>query len=692
MAISNSAVRITELDPLSIRENLKVGLKSGYFSDYDFEGSGLSALLDVLAYNTHYGAVYLNAVGNEMWLDTAQLRDSIISRAKLVNYIPTSKIAPTAIVNIKVTPGQLENQNTQTITLHKYNRFVADNDLGQVFGFVCMNTQTEVKTANGTFEFSNVFLQQGETITNQFLYSTNNTKRRFNIPTANVDIQTLVVRVQESITNSYSELYIRASDITQINANSKVFFVEEATEANGVYSIILGDGYLGKKPKDGNIIIATYLDTLGPDANKAVRFTALDDIDNFIANVSITTVSPSAGGSNKESIDNIKFRAPLYYTTQNRAVTKKDYESILLKDYPNIDAISVWGGEENSPPVYGKTFISMKPKDGYYITAPEKDRIVNEIIKSRSILTVTPEIVDPEFLFILINLKVTYNPLLTNFDADDLKSLIRQTVLDYRDNELTKFGATFRTSQFLRAIDNVDPSIKSSSVNFYLQKRLEPVLGESKNYTLSYNEPLKNSGIFDKMYTYPEFGVTDFMDEERNVKIEEITDTITGITSIKVVSGGVGYKSIPRVSIIGDGVGATAVAKVVNQKVSSIEITNPGTAYTKATVVISGGSGTGATATALLQANQADLQTYYYKPTGEKIIVNKAAGKLSYDTGELTLLNFLPISIVPNANYLDSVITFNVRPLSDTISAAKNQILAIDEGDSRAIQITMIRE
>ena len=693
MATANTALRITELDFFTIKENLKTFLRSqDRFSDYDFEGSGLNVLLDLLAYNTHYMGYFVNMDATESQLMTAQLRDSIVSRAKLINYVPTSMLGSAARANIVVTPGQSENQNVQTITLDKYTRLVSENNDGVAYGFVVMQSK-QANKANGCFTFSNVAIKQGEVITTQTIFDAQaNDRRVFNIPSANCDTTTISVIVQESTTNTYNEIFELADDITEVTANSRVFYIEESSEANNTYSIQFGDGYLGKRLKNGNIVIITYLDTVGEAANKQTRFTVVGDIDNFSSNISVSVAAASAGGSEKENIEQIRFRAPIFYTAQNRAVTENDYESLLLKDYPNIQAISVWGGEKNDPPIYGKIFISMKPKDGFNITTEEKERIKAEIIANRSVMTVIPEIVDPEFLYLLLNVTVRYDPKLTSYDEDELKALIRTTILDYNDTELTDFGSVFRSSQLLRQIDAVDQSIRNSEFTFYVQKRFEPALGFSRNYTINYKTALRPGGVFDKIYSYPSFTVRDSNNDLREVQIEEVTETLTGISSIAVRNSGANYTSMPSVVITGDGIGATATAKVVNGKIVSITLTNIGTGYTQATVTIVGGGGEGAEALAILQANRASLQTYYFKTNGEKVIVNSSAGSIQYDTGIVTLLNFFPLSITQNANYEDSVITINSRADSSFIEGQQNQFISIDENDSAAIQITLIAE
>ena len=693
MAASNNALRISELDFDSIKENLKEFLRThSKFRDFDYEGSNWNALLDVLAYNTHYMGFYLNMVANEMFLDTAQLRDSVLSHAKLMNYVPTSKRGSVAYVDIDVTPHGAEDTSATSLTLNKYTKFISDSEDGSAYIFVANETDSTTK-ANGKFSFSNVQIKQGDVITRQQLYThATNSKRRFNLPSSNCDTSTLKVVVQQSLTNTSSETYTVSDDITEVTANSAIYYLEENPESNGSYSITFGDGYLGKQPANGSVVIMTYLDVLGEISDGVSEFTLIDDINGYSGNVIVTTVSPSSSGGQKETIEEIKFRAPIAYTAQNRCVTAQDYKTLLLKDYPNIKAISVWGGQDNNPPVYGKVFVSMLPKDGYYITREEKLRIIDEIISTRSVLTVTPEIVDPEILYLVLNLTVRYDPKLTTLDESAIKTLVRAAILDYSDTQLIDFNDVFRSSLLLRAVDNADQSILSSELKLYVQKRVELEANTAKNYTVDFGVELKSGGIFDKISTYPSIVVQDSRGVSREVKFEEQANTLTGITSVKVTNGGTGYETAPRVTISGDGIGATANSTIVNGSVTAVNIIDAGTGYTAADVTFSGGKGDGATAIAKFDADRATLYSFYYGNGGKKTIVDDDAGTIRYNTGVITLKKLTPITIVENAYYANNYLSVTALPEETNIKSTRNKIVTIDEDDASAIQITMIAE
>ena len=404
MAGANS-MRISELDFDSIKENLKNYLKSqSEFSDFDFDGAGMNVLLDILAYNTHYMGYYLNMVGNEAFLDTAQIRSSIISHAKHTNYLPTSMIGASANVNITATPQAGEPDDT-TLTLPKYTKFVSEplNGVNYIF---CTTGAKSATKANGVFTFNNVEIKQGDPITQSY---TGLTERKIKIPSANVDTSTITVIVQNSSVDTTILNYTIADDLTEITANSTVFFLEENSDETGSYTLTFGDNIIGKAITQDNIVTIRFLETSGSYANKVNTFSIIGSVGSF-GTVAVNSNAAAAGGAERESIEAIRFHAPIEYATQNRAVTVNDYQQLIAKDYPNIDAVSVWSGDENDPPIYGKTFISLKPKLNYFITEIEKERIKDQIIRKRAVLTVTPEIVNTDYVYLLVNAKVNYNP------------------------------------------------------------------------------------------------------------------------------------------------------------------------------------------------------------------------------------------------------------------------------------------
>ena len=688
MAGSNTALRIAELDFDTIKSNLRDYLRSqNQFTDYDFEGSGLNILLDILAYNTHYMAYYLNMISSEMFLDSAILRNSVISHAKHLNYVPTSTRGSVATVEIVVADTN-PTSGLSTITLPKYSQFISQQIDGTNYSFVNLDAHTASKNVtSNTYTFSNVSIVQGEQLTYNVVVTPSNTKRRFTIPEANIDTSTLLVSVQNSSIDLTRTTYNLADDVTTIDSNSKVYFLEESNL--GQYTVYFGDGYLGKNLDDQSIVLFTYLASSGDSSNKANSFTLVTSINSF-SNVVVNSVSAAAGGSTRDTIDRIKFLAPRFYTTQNRAITKDDYGTLLLKDYPNVETISVWGGEENDPVVYGKIFISMKPRSGYVITDIEKDRIINELISNRNVITVTPEIIDPDYLYLKLEITVNYDTTKTTSDQTTLTNIVKNIVNLYNDADLEKFNSTYRTSKLQGQIASGDVSFLGSDLKTIIQKRFEPTLNESKNYTIDFNVPLSRGLYTEKLYSYPTFAILDGQGVSRNAFIEETPLSFTGVESVDITNSGSGYTDSPTVTITGDGSGATAKAVVVNGKITSIMIENRGSNYTAAVITITDSSGSGATATAVLSASLGTLRSYYLAAaTGEKIILNENFGDINYETGRINIYNFRPLSIASNQNYASGILTLNMYPLQSTIHPLRNRLLSIDSEDPTAIEVTM---
>lgn len=686
MAITaNTALRVSELDFGSIKENLKNYLRGqSEFQDFDFEGSGMSVLLDILAYNTHYQGYYLNMVANEMFLDTAQLRSSIISHAKMINYTPMSKRAAKAIIDVKVTPSNIEDRTTNVLSLPRYKRFLGADVDGHNYVFVTLTANVAPKVAN-TFTFSNVSIYQGDVVTRQYTMTPTNTKRMFNLPSANIDTSTLTVTVQESSSNTFTSEYFYVDDITKITANSEVYFIEEGPSQD--YILYFGDGVIGKQPKVGSIITTTYIDTIGTRGNSISKFVSSGAIGSYSDNVRVSVYTSSFGGRDKETIEQVKFRAPYYYTTQNRAVTTGDYAALLSKDYQNIDAVAVWGGEENDPPVYGKVYISIKTKNRYYLTNVEKEDIKNKIIKDRNVLTVTPEIVDPDYTFILINGTVYYNQALTTASVELLRQYCNMAVADYEAAELNRFDSTFRKSKLQQYIEGSEKSITGSDIKFFLQKRvvLDPTV--SAKYLIDTKFPIKKGDSSSKITSFPQVNVYDSQNVVRSVFFEEVPEALTGLDSITVLDGGQNYTYAPTVTITGDGSGATATARVAAGRVTGILVTNAGSNYSRVAITISGGGGTGASATGILQYKTGRLRSYYNKTSGEKIIVNDNAGLINYETGLIQLISLRTTGTVDNDLYDTNILTFNIPIDREVITPYKNRILTIDQNNPFSVQL-----
>lgn len=674
-------LRVTELDFDTIKQNLKTFLnQQSEFTDYDFEGSGLSVLIDLLAYNTHYNAYYLNMVANESFMDTALLRDSVVSHAKTLGYVPYSKKASVATINFT---AQSSSNTLGSLTIPAGFNFLSNQIDNTPYNFVVLEDVTSAK-ANSQYYFENLEIYEGQLITYNFTFDQqNNPKQVFTLPDANIDTTTIKVTSVPSSGNTQVTVYTKVTEVIDVTTSSEVFYLQE--NKNGKFQIYFGKNIAGKSLPDGAIVSVTYLVTNGQVANKANNFiaaaTITDSLAESISNFIIDPVSPASGGSDRETIDSIKFGSAAQFTTQNRLVTFKDYEAYIRKNYPAVDSISVWGGEDQTPPVYGKVFISMKPKSNYYISEAEKLRIVDEIIKPKSIVSIDAEIIDPEYLYLLVDNYVEYDKKKTTLSAEALKTSIRNAIINYRNTFLNKFDATFILSKLQDFIDGVDlNSIRGSETILKVQKRFEPNLGISSTYTINFNIELHRGTSTNKLQS-SEFDVFDSTGARRTVQIEEIPNSFTGLTEIQVTNPGTNYTSEPTVTITGDGSGATATAKIVNGKIESITVTNRGINYTSALVTISGGNGFGAAAVAVLDSRFGELRTVFFDDTAQKRIVNGEAGTIDYVNGVITLNNLRVMSVKPT----DGMIRLTIESERGIVSTAKNTIITIDDEDSSSI-------
>jgi hypothetical protein len=679
--MANARLQISDLDFDQIKQNLKSYLQQqSTFQDYDFEGSGLSVLLDILAYNTHYNSYYLNMVANESFLDTAILRDSVVSHAKTLGYTPHSITAPEATVNIII---ETANTTPDVVTIPRGTTFSSSLIDTTSYNFVLLDDVTATKSGTA-FYYDSVKLYEGTLPTYSFLYNQNsNPKTTFTLPDSGIDTTTIKVSVAPNAGNTLTQVYTAVTDILEVTSESTVYFLQEGK--NGQFQLAFGDGVLGKALADGSIVSVSYLITNGDAANKASSFVPNSSI-NGLSNITVSTVLVAAGGSVRESIDSIKFGAAAQFSTQNRLVTFKDYETFLKRSYPNIDSLSVWGGEDETPPVYGKVFVSLKPKLNYYITETEKQRIIDEIIKPKSIVAVSTEIVDPKYLYIIVENYVQYDKTKTTSSAIAIKNLIKNSIISYRDTYLNKFGSTFVLSKMQDYIDSVDlNTITGSETILRLQKRFEPTLNSAATYQIEFNAPLHRGTTTNKMVS-SNFNVYDEVGTLRNVIIEEIPESYTGISEILVINAGSGYTTAPTVTITGDGVGATASAVIVNGRIESITITNRGINYSRAIITISGGNGYGGVATAVLDGRYGTLRTVYFDDNAERQVVNANIGSINYDSGLVTLTNLNIISLAT----FDNLVRLTIESEKGIVKSFRNTIITLDDTDTTSITTELV--
>jgi len=687
MAGNKSNIQITDLDFNTIKTNLKKYLQSqDTLKDYNYEGSALSTLLDVLAYNTQYNAYYLNMVANEMFLDSALQRSSVVSHAKLLNYVPKSASAPSATINIRF------NQVTDSsLTIPKFTTFMSEAIDGVNYKFVTVNSTTEnTNTFSNSITFSNLVIKQGEPITLNYTYdSAANPSAIFELPDTNIDTSSLTVSVQQSGSNTAFEIYNLATDYLSLDSTSAVYFLQEGI--NGYYQVYFGDGILGKAITDGNIVTVSYIVTSGTSSTGANNFVLMDAVSGY-SNTTVFPLTSATQGSARESIESIKYTAPKSYSAQGRAVTKEDYIYLIQNNagiFP-VDAVNVWGGEENDPPVYGTIFIAIKPKGGYTLTQTQKNIIEERIIKPISVLTIKPKIIDVDYTYLKIISNVYYNPKLTSLSTAQLKTQVFNGIQSFATNTLNKFNSTFQLSSLITTVQSVNQSFITNDASLVLQKRFAPNLFNSTTYTFKFGTALKKD-IFSKSISItPTFQVIDVKNNSivrNSVYLEETPSGTTFLDSITIVNPGFGYTSAPIVTIIGDGSGATAKATVVNGQVNKITITNPGINYTQALIEITSADGNGAlcSALAVLAGNKGTLRTYYFSD-GVKTILNANAGTVDYENGIVELTDFNPSQV----NNPLGILTLQAIPNSTIISSDRDKIITLDNTDQSAVEVNII--
>ncbi len=682
---ANSNINIVDLDFDTIKNNLKTFLNGqSTFNSYNFEGSALSVLLNVLAYNTHYNGYYLNMVANEMFLDSATKRSSVISHAKVLGYNPRSVSSPTATVKLT-----FNNVLSSSLTVPKFTRFLSESIDGVNYTFVTIDEHIGNKGSSNNVVFDSVTLKQGEPITYQFVYSSQtNTNKIFKIPDPNIDLTTLQVFVQDSSTNNYIDIYTTPDDNLQLDGTSKVYFIQESLD--GYYEIYFGDGILGRSLVDGNIVILSYLSSLGSNGNSANSFNLVETIIGDYSSLVITPLTPATNGQEKESLNSIKYTAPKSYSAQGRAVSVNDYITLIQKNSGNfpIDSVNVWGGEENNPPVYGKVYIAIKPKGGYVITPNQKNKIEQELIKNISVRTVNPVIVDVDYTYLIINNTTLYDPRKTTLTSEQLKSTITSAIVSFANTTLNTFNSTFVLSDLITSVQDSNQSIITNENIIYLQKKITPILKASESYEVDFATKIKRDIFGKSVHVTPSFQYIDASSNDiirENVYIEEVPASTTSLASIEIINPGYGYTSIPTITIVGDGTGATAEANIVNGKIQSITITNSGSGYTQAIVQITGGGGLLGSARAILQGQYGSLRSYYYL-NGVKYILNTNVGTVDYLNGKITLHNFNPYNI----NNDLGILNINVLPESNIIYSNKDKLITLDINDSNAIIVNPI--
>lgn len=522
-----ASLRISELDFDNIKINLKNFLKSYtndagelIFTDFDFEGSSLSVLIDLLSYNTHYNAYLANMLANEMFLDSAVKRESAVSIAKHLGYIPSSIRGATATITFDVISP---TGTPPSLTMDKYTLFSTQIN-NEAYTFVNVDPVT-IEPVNGVYRFSNVTIIEGTPVEYVHRVSNPGPAEKYEIPSTSVDTTSLRILVQNSYTDTTTTLYTYADNITDVNSESTVYYLEENTQ--GKYQIYFGDGVLGKKLAQGNLIRLQYVISQGQAGNVSGTITQAFTSSALIGGGSIpgeiVAVQNSTGGSERDTIDSIKFKAPKFYSTQNRAVTSTDYKTIIQENYPLVESISAWGGEDNDPPEYGKVFISLKPFDGYVISSTIKNQIKQDVLSNKRIMAIVPIIIDPEYIYVNITTDVTYDAKTSTVSAADMRLIVETSIQNYFTTNLQKFGNDFVFSKLTKLIDNSNPAIIGNLTNVKIQKRINPTLNSVNLYTdttsINFNNALTPATFESTAFNYY------YNDSTVKVRITDISDT-----------------------------------------------------------------------------------------------------------------------------------------------------------------------
>lgn len=488
MSTNKTNLSVNSLDFDTIKSNLKTYMQSqDTFKDYNFDGSAMSILLDLLAYNTHYEAFYNNMVANEMFLDSAAKRDSLVSIAKHLGYTPSSPTSSSAVVDIKL--GSTAGMSTSTI-IPIGSKFSSTKD-GKTYNFVNLSTGTVNPTSSDGVHVKSLEVVEGKLGTFTYVYDSSDPDQKFILPDKNIDTSRLTVRVQTSTsdTTGYTDKWNKATTINDVTPTTKVYFLEETYD--GFFRIYFGDGVVGSSLTNGNLVIVEYLISSGSVANDIGKVDKSGDrAFSYGSNNEVIVSSAAAGGAERESIASIRSNAPRSYQAQDRAVTSEDFRSILIQDYPSVDSVSVWGGEDNDPPDYGSVYVSFKPSSGTVITQATKDSIANSLTKTRSIVAITPKIVDPNYIYLRVSSIVNYDSKSSSLTEDSLKTLVVNKVNKFNTNNLEKFDKGLRYSKFVKDIDDADPSIISNETSILIENRLEPITGVNSYYTIRFGNKI----------------------------------------------------------------------------------------------------------------------------------------------------------------------------------------------------------
>jgi hypothetical protein len=552
-------IESTELDFARIKESLRTHfLSTNEFADYDFDASALDAILDVLAYNTHYNGLVANFALNESFLYTAQLRGSVLTIAESLGYTPRSASAAQAVVNLSITITDAGRPTNVTLPSNsQFNSSVDD----VTYSFYTTEEYTGTDDGNGTYQFqtltgsSDIPISEGTLKTKSFLVSSVDNPI-YIIPDDNMDTTTAVVNVFRNRNSSIFDAYLPYSEAFSVSATSTFYGLREAP--NGYYELYFGDGsIIGKKPAPGEFIVVTYLSTSSTAANNATSFTAQNNLtvgdDNYTVNV--TTVTRSSGGAAEESIQSIKQNAPIQFSAQNRLVTAEDYIALVNANYGNyLDDVTAWGGEDNDPPTFGNVYVSLNYKSGTSsnVRTTVENNIVNDLAKNRSIMSIDTLFADAQTCFIETSTFFNFNPTKTSTTVSSIEAQVEQTVSDYFTTNLNEFNKIFRRSAILADVDDLSEAILNTRMDVKVQRRFTPTLLQSNPYNLVYPVALSLPLATEYVITSNLFTFNNVQCIIRNKLNSNILQVVAQATGLVLVSNiGTYTAATGKVNIVG---------------------------------------------------------------------------------------------------------------------------------------------
>ena len=543
-------ISASELDFDQLKSNLIAYMKATdtTFSDYNYEGSAMSTIIDVLAYVTHINSMNANFALNETFLDTSQLRSSVVSHAKLLGYTPRSISPSVAYIDMTMAKGNAtplwnhDGSNTPLpLTLARGAAFNTTID-GVNYPMFASDTTTINYNETDGWKFSNIKIEQGTLADISYTYQ-DNTFEQYLIPINNVNTASIKVTVIDSSATSASKVYSLNTNMVTLDGTSEVYFLEEGRD--GYYEVKFGDNIIGKRPGNGNTITIEYAAIAsGVDVNGATTFTMTDSL-NGNSDETITLVTKAVGGAARETLEAIKFNAPLAHISQNRAVTPDDYKTIIKNEFADLDAVAVWGGEDHDVPDYGKVYVSIKPLSGETLTEAQKTTIKTSILKPKNVVSITPVLVDPDYTYIDLEVYFKYNPNKATVTASGLATSIRNTLVTYNNDTLKNFNGVYRDSNVGKKIDDTNVAIVSNITRVKMTKKITPTLGTATKYTLKFHQALTDldattsstgSYLTSTIFTFNgvDCKLKDYYDSSSDTRIIQIVNT-SGIVQLASV-------------------------------------------------------------------------------------------------------------------------------------------------------------